>query len=168
MWLVATSPVSRQYMHQSSSRCSQRPTCRKPSSGTSITSVQQESLVELIRRAQNGSNEAAQVVYDRCREPLLKTIRKVITRPIRRLYDSEDFLLATFRQIFTRHFSDEVLASPQILWPYIKRIAENPAMSHDMLDFSARIIASFASTIRSCLGSKQRRSFGALDKSAEE
>jgi len=84
-----------------------------------------EDLVPLLRRAQAGSEEVAQRVYDRCREPLLAVIRKVITRPMRRLNDSDDFLFATFRVIFTRHFRDEVLRRPETLLPYLKRIAEN-------------------------------------------
>jgi DNA-directed RNA polymerase specialized sigma24 family protein len=85
----------------------------------------QGDLVALLRRAQDGSDEAARAVFDRCRQPLLAVIRKVIRRPIRRLYDSDDFLLSTFKEIFTRHFSDEVLCNPDTLWPYLKRIAEN-------------------------------------------
>jgi RNA polymerase sigma factor (sigma-70 family) len=84
-----------------------------------------DELVQLLRHAQAGDEEAAQQVFDRCREPLLAVIRKVIARPLRRLYDSDDFLLAAFREIFTRHFSDDVLRGPQTLWRYLKRIAEN-------------------------------------------
>jgi DNA-directed RNA polymerase specialized sigma24 family protein len=84
-----------------------------------------EDLVRLVRQAQEGSAQAAQAVFDRCRQPLLLVIRRVIDRPLRRLYDSDDFLLSTFKEIFTRHFSDEVLRGPHTLWPYIKRIAEN-------------------------------------------
>jgi len=79
----------------------------------------------LLRRAQAGSDEAAQAVFDRCRKPLLTVIRRVIQRPLRRLYDSDDFLLSAFKEIFTRHFSDEVLCDPDTLWPYLKRIAAN-------------------------------------------
>jgi DNA-directed RNA polymerase specialized sigma24 family protein len=55
-------------------------------------------------------------------------IRKVIGQPLRRLYDSDDFLLSTFESIFTKHFSDEVLRGPESLWPYLARIAENKVL----------------------------------------
>jgi RNA polymerase sigma factor (sigma-70 family) len=82
-------------------------------------------LVEFVRQAQEGSNDAAQALYDQCREPLLTVIRIFIFPPLRRLYDSDDFLLMTLEAVFTRHFSDEVLQSRETLWPYLKRIAEN-------------------------------------------
>jgi RNA polymerase sigma factor (sigma-70 family) len=92
---------------------------------TSWRATAHEELVTLLRRAQAGDNDAATAVYQRCREPLLETIRNTITRPMRRLKDSDDFLLDTFQVIFAKHFADEVLASPQTLWPYLKRIAHN-------------------------------------------
>jgi DNA-directed RNA polymerase specialized sigma24 family protein len=82
-------------------------------------------LVMLVRRAQDGCEKSACVLFERYREPLLAVIRRVIGRPLRRLYDSDDFLLSTFKEIFTKHFRDEVLCDPQTLWPYLKRIAEN-------------------------------------------
>lgn len=45
--------------------------------------------------------------------------------PLRRLFDSDDFLLETFASVFTKKFSDDVLSSPHKLWPYLQRIAEN-------------------------------------------
>ena len=92
---------------------------------SAASSVAQGDLVELVRQAQAGSSDAAQLLFDRCQEPLLAVIRRVICPPIRRLYDSDDFLASTFAEIFTRHFTDEVLQSPANLWPYLKRIAEN-------------------------------------------
>jgi RNA polymerase sigma factor (sigma-70 family) len=85
----------------------------------------QEDLLELVRRAQAGSAHSAQILFERCRQPLLAVIRKVLLPPLRRLYDSDDFLAETFAAIFTRHFSDDVLDSPESLWPYLRRIAEN-------------------------------------------
>lgn len=41
------------------------------------------------------------------------------------MYDSDDFLAETFIEIFTTYFKDEILRSPETLWPYLKRIAEN-------------------------------------------
>ena len=82
-------------------------------------------LVELVRQAQGGSNDAAQQLFFRCREPLLAVIRCRLSLPLRRLYDSDDFLASTFVEVFTRHFSDEVLQSPTSLLAYLKRIAEN-------------------------------------------
>jgi RNA polymerase sigma factor (sigma-70 family) len=72
--------------------------------------------------------ESARIVYERCRQPLLMVIRKVIPEPIRRLEDSDDFLQSTFAKIFTKHFSDEVLSGPETLWPYLKAIAQNQVL----------------------------------------
>jgi RNA polymerase sigma factor (sigma-70 family) len=82
-------------------------------------------LTTLTRLAQGGSASASQVLFDRCRTPLLAVIRDTIQPPLRRLYDSDDFLGETFIQIFTTYFTDEILRSPDTLWPYLKRIAEN-------------------------------------------
>jgi RNA polymerase sigma factor (sigma-70 family) len=82
-------------------------------------------LVELVRQAQAGSREAAEVLFARCRSPLLAVIRRNLFDPMRRLFDSDDFLVDAFAEIFARHFSDEVLRGPDTLWPYLKRIAEN-------------------------------------------
>ena len=90
-----------------------------------VLSKSQDDLVALVRQSQEGSQEAAQLLFDRCRGPLLAVIRRVICPPLRRLYDSDDFLADTFAEIFARHFTDEVLQSPARLWPYLKRIAEN-------------------------------------------
>ena len=87
-----------------------------------------ESLVELIREAQAGSDLSAQKLFERCRQPLLFAIRRVVHPPLRRLYDSDDFLLDAFAEIFTRQFTDSVLESPATFWPYLKRIAENKVL----------------------------------------
>ncbi len=85
----------------------------------------QDDLLDLVRRAQAGSADSAQILFDRCRQPLLAVIRKVLLPRLRKLYDSDDFLAETFAAIFTRHFSDDVLDSPESLWPYLRKIAEN-------------------------------------------
>jgi RNA polymerase sigma factor (sigma-70 family) len=82
-------------------------------------------LATLIRQAQAGSDEAAQMLFDRCQQPLISVIRLVLRPPLRRLYDSDDFLNETFVTIFTTHFKDDVLRSPKALWSYLKKIAEN-------------------------------------------
>src|SRR5437867_6782261 len=82
-------------------------------------------LTALIHLAQAGSAEASQVLFDRCRKPLLAVIRHIIQPRLRQLYDSDDFLAETFIEIFTTYFNDEILRSPETLWPYLKRIAEN-------------------------------------------
>jgi RNA polymerase sigma factor (sigma-70 family) len=82
-------------------------------------------ITNLLRRAQEGSDAASQLLFDRCRLPLLAVIRHVLRPPLRRLYDSDDFLNETFVKIFTTHFTDGILRSPETLWPYLKRIAEN-------------------------------------------
>jgi RNA polymerase sigma factor (sigma-70 family) len=82
-------------------------------------------LGTLICQAQSGSREASQLLLDRCRKPLLAVIRHTIRPRLRNLYDSDDFLNEAFLAIFTTYFTDEILRSPETLWPYLKRIAEN-------------------------------------------
>jgi len=89
------------------------------------TAKPDDDLIALVRQAQNGCEESARLVYERFRQPLLLVIRRVIPQRLRRLEDSDDFLQSTFTQIFTKHFSDEVLRGPETLWPYLRRIAEN-------------------------------------------
>jgi RNA polymerase sigma factor (sigma-70 family) len=109
----------------------------------SSPALQEDDLATLIKRAQDGSNEAADRVFNRCREPLLAVIRMRICPPLRRLYDSDDFLTDTFEEIFKRHFTDEVLQSPETLWPYLKRIAENK-----VLDASRKYLSTQRHNIR--------------------
>jgi RNA polymerase sigma factor (sigma-70 family) len=85
-------------------------------------------LVTLVEQAQAGSSAAAELLYKRYREPLLAVIRSVLSQPLRRLYDSDSFLNEAFAEIFSRHFSDEVLRSPDTLWPYLKKIAQNKVL----------------------------------------
>jgi DNA-directed RNA polymerase specialized sigma24 family protein len=82
-------------------------------------------LCDLVRQAQAGSNDAAQKVYDQCKEPLLRAIRSVLYKRVRSQEDSNDFLQDAFVVIFTKHFSDAVLRSPKGLMAYMKRIAVN-------------------------------------------
>jgi DNA-directed RNA polymerase specialized sigma24 family protein len=84
-----------------------------------------QSITDLFRRAQSGSAPECRALYHRCRKPLLAVIRQVIRPRLRQLYDSDDFLSETFLQIFTTYFNDEILSSPEALWSYFKRIAEN-------------------------------------------
>jgi RNA polymerase sigma factor (sigma-70 family) len=88
-------------------------------------SQHQDDLLELVRQAQAGSNQAAHTLLERCREPLLIVIRKLLSPVLRRLYDSNDFLAETFAAIFMKHFSDEVLESPESFWLYLKKTAQN-------------------------------------------
>jgi len=92
-----------------------------PSNG----SQRQDDLLALVRQAQAGSNQAAHTLLERCREPLLIVIRKLLSPVLRRLYDSNDFLAETLAAIFMKHFSDEVLESPESFWLYLKKTAEN-------------------------------------------
>jgi RNA polymerase sigma factor (sigma-70 family) len=82
-------------------------------------------LIVLVPRAQAGCQEAAEELYELCREPLLAIIRRHLYNKVRRLYDSDDFLMETFRAIFTSHFTRAVLQSPETLWRYLARIAQN-------------------------------------------
>lgn len=92
----------------------------------SVTGLQARTeITELLRLAQAGSAEAAQALFDRCQQPLLAVIRQVIKPQLRQLYDSDDFLCDTFIQIFTTYFAEDVIRSPETLWVYLKRIAEN-------------------------------------------
>jgi RNA polymerase sigma factor (sigma-70 family) len=118
-------------------------------------------LVILLRRAQDGSEEAAQIIFDRYREPLLTVIRRVIQRPLRRLYDSDDFLLSTFKEIFTKHFSDEVLRGPDTLWRYLKRIAENKVRDAERRYRVARSRCPFDRKV--CLDALQDHKLSPLD-----
>jgi RNA polymerase sigma factor (sigma-70 family) len=99
------------------------------SSGESMidgpTSPPPKELGDLIREAQAGSEEASRILFERCREPLLAVIRRVLYRPLRKLFDSDDFLIDTMAQVFVAKFSQDVLNSPPALWRYLRKIAEN-------------------------------------------
>jgi RNA polymerase sigma factor (sigma-70 family) len=84
-----------------------------------------QDIVGLVRQAQGGSHLAARALFDGYRRPLLGIIRQRLRPRLRTLFDSDDFLMATFAEVFTRHFSQDVLRGPETLWPYLVTIARN-------------------------------------------
>src|SRR5437867_52272 len=66
-------------------------------------------LGDLVRDAQAGSSDAATKVYERCRRPLLAAIRRVMSPELRRLFDSDDFLIDALTEVFLHQIPDEVL-----------------------------------------------------------
>ena len=90
-----------------------------------MTSPSPQNLADLLRDAQAGNQDAATQLYDRLRLRLLAVIAHALPPSLRKLFDAEDFLIDTFMEVFARRFSEEVVGSPQALWSYVKRIAEN-------------------------------------------
>jgi RNA polymerase sigma factor (sigma-70 family) len=82
-------------------------------------------LGTLLQRAQAGDQDAAIEFYNTCRNPLRRAIRGVLTRHMRKLFDSEDFLQEAFADIFEKKFAEDVLASPHRLFAYLEKIAQN-------------------------------------------
>lgn len=89
------------------------------------SSTPQISLIELVRQTQAGDSDSARELYDRCREPLLFVIRRFMSPPLRRLFDSDDLLVEAFADVCKKHFTDNVLKSSETLWQYLKMMARN-------------------------------------------
>jgi DNA-directed RNA polymerase specialized sigma24 family protein len=82
-------------------------------------------LPELVRRARNGSEEAAKLVFQRCGKPLLSIIRSLVTEPVRLLYDAEEFLDDTLTALFRNDLPEGVLRSPQNVWAWLRTTAKH-------------------------------------------
>jgi RNA polymerase sigma factor (sigma-70 family) len=82
-------------------------------------------LVDLFRQAQAGSEEAATTLFEHWGVPLLHVIRHRLSHPLRRIFDSDDFLLETFAEALIRKLNEDVFKSPQTLLAYLQKMAVN-------------------------------------------
>src|SRR5947209_1082050 len=82
-------------------------------------------LVTIVRRAQAGSDDAAEEFVARFGPVLRAYLVPGLSGPLHRLLDADDLLQATLATILCSHFDDAILATPAGLWAYLRRIARN-------------------------------------------
>lgn len=84
-----------------------------------------DDIRDLFTRAHAGDQEAAQILFDKWREPMLYVIRKQLDRRLRRIFDSTDFVQEALAELFARQIAVADFSTPQAFMAFVKRIAEN-------------------------------------------
>jgi len=82
-------------------------------------------LGEVLRRAQGGSVEAAAKVFELCKEPLGKYVRRIIPAWLRPLYDVDDCVNDTVDEICRERYPEDTLRSREHLEARIKTTARH-------------------------------------------
>jgi hypothetical protein len=82
-------------------------------------------LLEQVRRAQQGSDDAAAIVCRLCSGTIRTAVRRYLHAPLTRLYDSGDFVNRTLLKICRGHFPERVLRSVKGFWAYVRTIARH-------------------------------------------
>jgi len=105
-----------------------------------------DDLVVLVRRAREGCAESARIVYERCREPLLVVIRKVIPSPVW-LEDSEVLLAKTSKPHDV--CPADAWRTKSCLFPFALCFVLDAKVLHSLLETSWLIAASGGSGMAS-------------------
>jgi DNA-directed RNA polymerase specialized sigma24 family protein len=82
-------------------------------------------VVELVRRAQQGSEEAAARVCEECSGPLLAFARRLLHQPLARIRDPEDFVIDALTKMCKGRFPPRALSCPEELWKYVCAIIKH-------------------------------------------
>jgi RNA polymerase sigma-70 factor (ECF subfamily) len=85
-------------------------------------------LEDLLRRAREGNPEAAQELYDRYGDHVLRVVRKILHRRLRRHYDSTDFTQAVWASFFQVPAEQASFDSPAALVTFLSRMAAHKVM----------------------------------------
>ncbi|MGC1275853.1 MAG: sigma-70 family RNA polymerase sigma factor [Planctomycetaceae bacterium] len=82
-------------------------------------------LRQLLLRARAGDGEALNRVLDLYGNDLLRVVRRRLPRPVRKLYDSEDFVQAVWATFLCHDIDPAAFDSSERLLAYLRRIAAN-------------------------------------------
>ena len=115
-------------------------------------------LRHLLLRARSGDAQALGRVVDLYGNDLLRVVRRRLPRPVRRLYDSGDFLQAVWATFLANDVDPAAFDSSERLLAYLRQIAANKvsdqircrfARQKTCLDREVPIAAESASSVRS-------------------
>lgn len=92
-----------------------------------LTAVQEngDRFEDLFLRAKSGCPIAIQRLFDKYARCFLRVIRYRMSRKLRLLFDSEDFLQEVRIKLFLNDLAQQHFQNPSAFIAYIKRIAEN-------------------------------------------
>jgi DNA-directed RNA polymerase specialized sigma24 family protein len=80
---------------------------------------------ELLARARSGDREAVGVLFQRYSEPILKVVRRRLRSPLRRRYDSCDFVQSVWASFVHLPLEEYAFASPDEFVAFLARVAYN-------------------------------------------
>jgi RNA polymerase sigma factor (sigma-70 family) len=83
----------------------------------------QEEFLELMRRVQEGDEEAAAELYRSYREYILKAVRRRLHHPLRNRFDSCDFVQSVWGSFYGRGLEKTPFESPQELVSLLQQMA---------------------------------------------
>jgi RNA polymerase sigma factor (sigma-70 family) len=95
-------------------------------------------LAILFEQARNGSREAVQKLFATFRVVVRSMVRKHLSQPLRRMYDSEDFVQDVGVKLWTHDLPPAVFASHATLFAYIARMVKNEILEGERRHFVAR------------------------------
>lgn len=81
-------------------------------------------LTELLERARRGCPAAARALYDRYGRAVQRAVRRRLARPLRRQFDSADFIQSVWASFFTSP-RQHTFASPEALVAFLSQVAYN-------------------------------------------
>jgi len=83
----------------------------------------QEEFLDLMRRVQEGDEQAAEELYESYREHILRVVRRRLHHPLRNRFDSCDFVQSVWTSFFGRVTKTCQFDSPQALVAFLKKMA---------------------------------------------
>ncbi len=92
---------------------------------TQDTAAPESDLRQLLMRAREGDGDALSRVLDLYGNDLLRVVRRRLPRPVRKLYDSEDFVQAVWATFLCNDVDPAAFESSERLLAYLRRIAAN-------------------------------------------
>ena len=82
-------------------------------------------MLALLEQARQGSRTAAVELFEEWKGRVLRIVRLQLTWPLRRLYDSDEFLQEVTVELWTHDIAPEVFESPERFMDYVTGLAVN-------------------------------------------
>jgi RNA polymerase sigma factor (sigma-70 family) len=83
--------------------------------------------LEELRRARDGDTGAAQRLFDKYAKSFLLVIRRNLTRRLRTIFDSDDFLQEARMELLRKNLA-ETCESPEAFLKYLTKVAQNKVL----------------------------------------
>jgi len=91
--------------------------------------MNEPSLVQLIEQFQQSSPDAAEELWRRYSPCIMRVVRRHLTRSLRRVSDTQDFVQAVWKTIFEHADRLAQFDSPDRLGAYLAQVAANKVVS---------------------------------------
>ncbi len=97
----------------------------------------QQEIEALLLRIREGSQDAVRELLDRYGDALLRVIRRRLARPLRRQFDSADFVQAVWASFFAARPDRRHFESPEALIAFLAQVAKNKMADAARREFQA-------------------------------